>query len=463
MHVPLSGASLQLSPDGRLLAVGDRSDVVLLDASSGTEVRRFRGHSEAVTALRFSDGGALLASGSADRSAMVWDVETGERRERLVGHYGAVAALGFSPDGGALFTTGTDRTVLQWDLGGYSRFIPRVGSAGLPVPSMPIASPDGAIVAYTSPVARPGRAGSAALRFRRIEATWNVASSIGALIDTGHGRWLAAAWRPDLKPPRLATTGDDGVVRVWDPAEQTAVSERRVADGAVTGLDYTSDGRRLLLAEAEGTVRLVDADTLSPTVASVDVGRQVVLAFVSPSGKRAVVLTRQGRFVVVDLVKGTVEHDSPLGFVPTWADFSPDGARIAFAGSRGQLALLDAKTGNWLRRPSLGHKDQTLRVAFAPSGTTFVSGSADGRVSLWDGHTGQRLGTLQPGPSAEGVTADFLEGSPTVLITGVDGTTYRWDTDPASWLKAACDIAGRNLSRQEWRETFGERPYHRTC
>jgi WD40 repeat protein len=127
------------------------------------------------------------------------------------------------------------------------------------------------------------------------------------------------------------------------------------------------------------------------------------------------------------------------------------------------VALLDADSGAWLRRPWLGHKDQTLRVAFAPDGATFVSGGADGRVSLWNGRNGRRAGTVQPGPSASAVTADFVDGSTTVLVTAVDGTTYRWNTEPTSWLKAACAIAGRNLTLQEWRETFGDRPYRRTC
>ena len=458
MQVDLPGGLLQVSPDGRLLAVGAASDVVLLDASTGAEVRRLRGHSEPVTALRFSGAGFWIAAGSRDRSTMVWDVGTGERHEHLVGHQGAIVALAFSPGGDVLFTTGADRAVMRWDLTGRTRFIPRLASAHLPAPSMALGSPDGTLVAYTHPVAPPGRSGPASLRFLPLHR-----SEVGASIDPGHGRWLTAAWHPDSKRHRLATTGEDGAVRLWDPSKPEPVASRQVASGPVTGLDYTADGRRLLVAEMGGTLRLLDAATLSPAGASVDIGSRVLWAFVAPSGDRAVVLTWQSAYAVVDLVAGRVVRDGPLGFLPTWADFSPDGKRIALAGSRGQVALLDAATGSWLRTPSLGHQDKVLRVAYAPDGATFVSGSADGRVSLWDGHTGQRLGTVEPQPSGGALTADFLPDGHRVLVTTFEGATFVWDTDPASWLAAACEIAGRNLSLQEWQETFGDRPYHHSC
>lgn len=36
-------------------------------------------------------------------------------------------------------------------------------------------------------------------------------------------------------------------------------------------------------------------------------------------------------------------------------------------------------------------------------------------------------------------------------------------TTIASWKRAACRIANRNLTQQEWRQYFGDLPYHKTC
>jgi hypothetical protein len=39
-----------------------------------------------------------------------------------------------------------------------------------------------------------------------------------------------------------------------------------------------------------------------------------------------------------------------------------------------------------------------------------------------------------------------------------------WDLDPDHWVAAACKIAGRNLTRDEWASNIGDlAPYRATC
>ena len=39
-----------------------------------------------------------------------------------------------------------------------------------------------------------------------------------------------------------------------------------------------------------------------------------------------------------------------------------------------------------------------------------------------------------------------------------------WDLDPAVWRVRACEAAGRNLTRDEWKNFLPEgEPYHVTC
>ena len=44
-----------------------------------------------------------------------------------------------------------------------------------------------------------------------------------------------------------------------------------------------------------------------------------------------------------------------------------------------------------------------------------------------------------------------------------DQTIRLWDVDPHSWQQRACDIANRNLTREEWRKYMGDEPYRETC
>jgi hypothetical protein len=68
-----------LSPDGRYIAVGFYNDpaVRLYRLSDGKELAAFKGHSKGVTCVAFSADGKVVASGSMDKTAIVWDVKEG--------------------------------------------------------------------------------------------------------------------------------------------------------------------------------------------------------------------------------------------------------------------------------------------------------------------------------------------------------------------------------------------------
>ena len=45
-----------------------------------------------------------------------------------------------------------------------------------------------------------------------------------------------------------------------------------------------------------------------------------------------------------------------------------------------------------------------------------------------------------------------------------DQATQIWDLDPTHWVSAACGVAGRNLTREEWATHIGDlAPYRPTC
>ena len=77
--------AMALSPDGRWLAAGGRTDALcpgrcgdirLYDFASGELKALLKGHSDVVLRLAFSPDGKKLISGSSDQTAIVWDVET---------------------------------------------------------------------------------------------------------------------------------------------------------------------------------------------------------------------------------------------------------------------------------------------------------------------------------------------------------------------------------------------------
>jgi WD40 repeat protein len=155
--VPMAVAA---SPDGRLVSVGlSDGAIVRLDAATGRELQRVAAHGDAVTALAWTAGdalvtasldgtlrlwrgdgrepagtwndqrnpltalaaspdGARLATGGADGSLLVWNIADGEPSfaASLSGHASRVLALAFSRDGAFVWSVGLDRIVLKWSV-----------------------------------------------------------------------------------------------------------------------------------------------------------------------------------------------------------------------------------------------------------------------------------------------------------------------------------------------------------
>jgi hypothetical protein len=80
---------------------------------------------------------------------------------------------------------------------------------------------------------------------------------------------------------------------------------------------------------------------------------------------------------------------------------------------------------------------------------------------LWDVASGRPLGDPLPAP---GNTAVSFDPTGRNLFTGGDdGEVVVWHADPDRWVALACDLAGRTLSRDEWRRYLGDRSYDPGC
>jgi WD40 repeat protein len=83
----------------------------------------------------------------------------------------------------------------------------------------------------------------------------------------------------------------------------------------------------------------------------------------------------------------------------------------------------------------------------------------ENQLSHWNGRTGAYLGTVTV--DNDGSPA-FSQDNKRLVFGSTDGTVLTWDLDPA-WIAAACRLAGRSLSEQEWHDYLPNSPLVRVC
>ncbi len=116
-------SSLDISPDGELLAAGYADGLVRIWRMQAGELLQTLGESQAgVTALVFSPDGSWLVSASNDHTLSLWKFDGTQFQllpvRIMTGHAGAVNSVDFSPKGGKIVSGSEDSTVRLWDLPG---------------------------------------------------------------------------------------------------------------------------------------------------------------------------------------------------------------------------------------------------------------------------------------------------------------------------------------------------------
>jgi WD40 repeat protein len=122
-QVPGKVNQLRLSPDSKSLVVatgvtGLAGEVLFLDIDNGQLQQRLQGHSDAVYCASASADGKWVASGSYDKSVILWERASGKPARTLQGHNGAIYDLDFDATSSLIATASADQTVKLWTITG---------------------------------------------------------------------------------------------------------------------------------------------------------------------------------------------------------------------------------------------------------------------------------------------------------------------------------------------------------
>lgn len=104
------------SIDGKTFYVASNKAAIDNIDFKATVLRSLSGHTDAVNSVELSPDGKMLASGSNDKTVIIWDLATGKALKVLKGHVWKVTSVSWSSDGQNLVSTGNEGETIVWDV-----------------------------------------------------------------------------------------------------------------------------------------------------------------------------------------------------------------------------------------------------------------------------------------------------------------------------------------------------------
>jgi WD40 repeat protein len=217
-------------------------------------------------------------------------------------------------------------------------------------------------------------------------------------------------------------------------SDQTAMT-LQVDEEGVYDVTFAPDGRRIVSAGADGTIKLWDAADGKEMMTLRGHEATVLSAKFSPDGKRIASMSKDGKIKIWDAQSGTeqitLKGSAGLHSLlpPPWMwgpiAFSPDGKKIASGSPNNAIKVWDADSGTGLMTLS-GHEKWLTGLTFTPDGKRIASSSKDKTLRVWDASTGQQLMVLKGHERGVGGVAISPDGKRIVSVSG-DETAKVWD------------------------------------
>ncbi|TFK47789.1 WD40 repeat-like protein [Heliocybe sulcata] len=351
-------------------------DIVYEDSS----IQHFPTHEKSVFCVATHPTQPLAASGAEDDLGYIWDIATGQEIVKLTGHTDSVSSIGFSADGEMLSTGGMDGKVRIWR---------RVGKEDWKTWEFltELQGPDEVIWLRWHPKGHVLLAGS-------VDATvwmWQLPSGNTMQVFAGHtGPVQCGEFTPDGK--RIVTADADGTLIYWDPRDPSPIfkltsSDARFELDGITSLGVNFASTVAVVGGVSGGVRVISlskGDIIGGLAAHKEGESIEAVAFVDLTGTGAgtdIVVTggTDGKLCIWDLttmrLRASMDHDDAITAILPHPP--PKSHLVVSASADKTLRTWDARTGALIRSHK-GHHGPVLGAALGLEGRAIVSAGDDG-------------------------------------------------------------------------------------
>lgn len=441
-------STVAVSPDRKWIAIAANNTIRLWNAETHAAGPTLAGHTDKVTAVRFSPDGSRLASSSLDQTLRVWLTADGKNLG-IIETTAALNAVEFVPTANPseqqpypptiLASGGADSLVRTWRVPASAPHklpsaLPKLAHLAISSDQQYLAltNADGVIRILKQSPRQPGEA----VQFENHSE-----------FKTDAATALVFVSAPPSNPPgspQLATAHADGAVSLWNVSAPSLAGRWRAASVSLTSLAASRDGKLLATGGENGSLSLWNLAVEPAKDLAGTNGSPIRVAALSPSGSLlAIAGLSNGKPAVFvrNLENGQITHtllghEKPIHAV----SFSPDNTKLV-TGSEDQTVRLWNLSD--LQKPEMqkfsGHTGTITAVAFHPDGNQVLSGSADKLVKLWnvaDGvllqdFAGHTEGIVSVGFAANNQPCSVSQDKSIRFWNPADGKPIRAFNDPA--------------------------------
>jgi WD40 repeat protein len=372
---------LAYNPDGsRLAGTIYGGSVKLWDTTTGKEVLTLGGGNKRLATFFFAQEGKQIITTSHNGDVDTWDTETGKAVQSFAGAGEQLSAAALSPDGKLLAFARFNKSVSIVTLAANKAVsLPDVETRC----SWLAFNPDGTLLA--------GAPYLAGVPQSAVAHVWDTKTRKVVRQVRGHLDSISAiGFTPDGR--QLVTAGNDGTVKLWNPRESPAERLLPAPFPLVTSLAFTPDGAELSTTGllSEEAVRYWDSATGkevrqfkgNATAFSALAKLVAVARMIRPSdggdGEVEYVIELWGvDGALVRTLRGHKQYIRALSF-------SPDGKRLASGGGNGAAQAGEIKVWNAATGTSAvewaDEDGAVAAVAFSPDGRTLATADQGQRV-----------------------------------------------------------------------------------